>query len=94
MFASLKLENKGANAPLEMEALYKHRTTLTQIFNTIDKDHSGFISREEFIEACKVRDTYSIILFLLYVSCQKPSYISNVLIVINNDLLFGRFAAR
>ena len=61
MFASLKLENKGANAPLEMEALYKHRTTLTQIFNTIDKDHSGFISREEFIEACKVRDTYNTI---------------------------------
>ncbi|XP_067934923.1 serine/threonine-protein phosphatase with EF-hands pef-1-like [Watersipora subatra] len=52
-FASLTLESKGGTASSELEALYKHRTTLTQIFNTIDKDRSGFISREEFIEACK-----------------------------------------
>lgn len=50
----MTLENRGTAVTTEMEALYKHRTTLTQIFNTIDKDRSGLISRDEFIEACKV----------------------------------------
>lgn len=59
----MTLENHGNSVTNEMEALYKHRTTLTQIFNTIDKDKSGFISREEFIEACKVSAAMRIICY-------------------------------
>ena len=60
-FDELKLESHGQIVADEMERFYRHRQTLTQIFNTIDKDRSGFISKDEFIDACKVS---SLLLFM------------------------------
>ena len=60
-FDELKLERHGQVVVDEMERFYRHRQTLTQIFNTIDKDRSGFISKDEFIDACKVS---SLLLFM------------------------------
>lgn len=71
-FDALKLQSHGQVVPQEMERFYRHRQTLTQIFNTIDKDRSGFISKEEFITACKV--TINVTLHIVYVETEKRIY--------------------
>lgn len=53
-FMAVNLESGGELVSSEMEALYRHRAALNQIFNMIDKDKSGLVSRAEFIDACKV----------------------------------------
>jgi len=57
MFDEMTIVDKSGKDTDEddLEKMYRHRNTLTQVFNAMDKDNSGFISRQEFIDACKVR---------------------------------------
>ncbi len=39
---------------LTEEAIYRHKDTLESIFRAIDKDHSGYITKDEFRDCCKL----------------------------------------
>ncbi|XP_065159086.1 serine/threonine-protein phosphatase rdgC isoform X2 [Atheta coriaria] len=46
--------NNGGNANNVVETLYRNRSSLEAIFRIIDKDNSGFITLEEFSDACNL----------------------------------------
>ncbi|XP_033126079.1 serine/threonine-protein phosphatase with EF-hands 2-like, partial [Anneissia japonica] len=42
------------NGPSFTEVIYRNRSALETIFRTLDKDHSGCITMDEFSEGCKM----------------------------------------
>ncbi|XP_043197465.1 serine/threonine-protein phosphatase with EF-hands pef-1-like isoform X1 [Amphibalanus amphitrite] len=45
-------------SPSVVEALYRNRDRLETIFRILDKDHSGFLSLDEFADACSLLRNY------------------------------------
>ncbi|XP_037071255.1 serine/threonine-protein phosphatase with EF-hands 2-like [Pollicipes pollicipes] len=49
---------KSEDSPSVVESLYRNRERLETIFRILDKDHSGFLSLDEFADACSLLQNY------------------------------------